>query len=171
MSGRGHESLGSCSLEKSRLLHSSEPDRILQPRPVLTLTMKDDGAQEVKCRCTLQGFKDPDILDLLPDRKTESSTLSTNGRAMFLQLIASCRFVLTVGDVKRHLGWLTRRKKPQHPDQLFEVRGGYGLGDQPQQWWRTFEKFLAEQLGFDQHSMDPCVHSERSLEPLEQGAR
>ena len=45
------------SLERSRLLRSSVPDRILQPRPVLTLRMKDDGTQEVECRCTLQGFK------------------------------------------------------------------------------------------------------------------
>ena len=45
-----------------------------------------------------------------------------------------------------------------YPDQLFEVRG-YGLGDQPQQWWRTFEKYLTEQLGFDQHPKDPCVCS------------
>ena len=44
-----------------------------------------------------------------------------------------------------------------HPDQLFEVNGGNGLGDQLQQWWTTFEKVLAEQLGFDQHPMDPCV--------------
>ena len=60
------------SLEKSRFLRSSVPDRILQPRPVLTLT------QEVKCRCTLHGFKDPDVLDLVRDRKTESPSLPMN---------------------------------------------------------------------------------------------
>ena len=70
------------SLEKSRLLQSSVPDRILQPRPVLTLRTKDDGTQEVKCQCTLQGFKDPDVL--VRDRKTESQKLSANGRALIL---------------------------------------------------------------------------------------
>ena len=45
------------------------------------------------------GFKDPDVLDLVRDRKTESATLSANGRALILQLIASFRFVLTIGDV------------------------------------------------------------------------
>ena len=78
-------------LEKPRLLHSSVPDQILQPRPVLTLRTKDDGTQEVTCRCTLQGFKDPDVLDLVRDRETESPTLSANGRALILQLITSCR--------------------------------------------------------------------------------
>ena len=32
----------------------------------------------VKCRCTLQGFTDHDVLELVRDRKTDSSTLSTN---------------------------------------------------------------------------------------------
>ena len=85
------------SLEKSRLLRSSVPDRILQPRPVLTLRTNDEVSQ---CRCTLQGSKDPDVLDLLRERKTESPTLSTNSLAMTLQLIASCRFVMTIRDVK-----------------------------------------------------------------------
>ena len=161
------------SLEKSRLLRSSVPERILQPRPVLTLRTKDDGTQEVKCRGTLQGFKDPDVLDLVRDRKTESPTLSTNSRAMILQLIASCRFVMTIGDVQAAFLLADREEKPKgplyvtmpksyvkegmHPDQLFEVKGGYGLGDQPQQWWQTFGRFLVEQLGFCQHPMDPCV--------------
>ena len=167
------------SLEKSRLLRSSVPDRILQPRPVLTLRTKDDGTQEVKCRCTLQGLKDPDVLDLVRDRKTESPTLSTNSRAMILQLIASCRFVMTIGVVQAAFLLADREGRPKgplyvtmpksyvkegtHPDQLFEVKGGYGLGDQPQQWWRTLERFLFEQLGFCQHPMDPCVFILREL--------
>ena len=61
---------------------------------------ESNGARQVVCRCTLQGFKDPDVLDLVRDRNTESPTLSTDGRAMILQLIVSCRFVLTVRDVK-----------------------------------------------------------------------
>ena len=44
-----------------------------------------------------------------------------------------------------------------HLDQIFEVRGGHSLGDQPQLWCRTFELFLVEELKFDQHQMDPCA--------------
>ncbi|CAK0795301.1 unnamed protein product [Prorocentrum cordatum] len=160
-------------LEKSRLLKTQVPDRILRPRPVLTLRTGDDGKEEVKCRCTLQGFKDPDILDLVREGRTASPTMSTNGRAMLLQTLASCKFDLTIGDVKsaflvaepeaRPNGpiYVTMPKdytlKGYHPEQLFEVVNGYGLGDQPQQWWRTFERYMLEELKFDQHPMDPCV--------------
>ena len=41
----------------------------------------------------------------------------------------------------------------------------------PSKWWKTFEKFITEQLGFDQHPMHPRAFILRALEPLEQGAR
>ena len=41
----------------------SAPERIVQPRSLLTLLEKNDWTQEVKCRCSLQGFEDPDVLD------------------------------------------------------------------------------------------------------------
>ena len=115
---------------------------------MLTSRTRDDGTQEVKCRCTLQGFKDPDVPDLVRDRKTEGPTLSANDRALILQLVASCRFVLTIGDVQAACLLADREERPigphhvtmlnscvkegMHPDQLFEGRGGDGLGDQPQ---------------------------------------
>ena len=59
-------------------------------------------------------------------------------------------------------------KEGLHPDQLFEVRGGHGLGNQPQQ----LEHFLIEKVGFDQHPMDPCVFFFReALESLDRVAR
>ena len=78
--------------------------------------------------------------------RTESPTLSANGRALILQLIASCCFVFTIGDVQAAHLLADREEKPKgplhvtmpesdvkegmHPDQLVEVRRGYGLGDQ-----------------------------------------
>ena len=60
----------------------------------------------------------------------------------------------------------------QRSDQLFEVGQGHGLGDQPQQWWRTFEKFVIKQLGFRPASDGSlCIRSERALESLERVAR
>ena len=41
------------------------PDRNMGPRPVLTARYDDEDAEEVKCRITLQGFKDPGVLDLV----------------------------------------------------------------------------------------------------------
>ena len=94
---------------------------------------------------------------------------------MVLQLVASRRFRRTIVDVKsaflvaerdrmdpinRPLNMTMPKghvKKGLHLEQVFEVRGGHSLGDQPQLWWRTFERFLVEELKFDQHQMDPCV--------------
>ena len=75
-------------------------ESILQPRPVLTLRDRDDGSREVKFPCDLQKFQEPHMLDVVRGRKTESPTLSTHGRAMMLQLIASCRFEMVIGDVQ-----------------------------------------------------------------------
>ena len=121
-----------------------------------------------------RGQKDPDVLDLVRDRKTESSTLSTNGQAMTLQLIASCRFVLTIGDVRSLLLLADREESPKghrptskgrmHPDQLFEVRGGCGLGDQPQRWWRAFENFFAKKLGSSSIRWILVLSCQRALE-------
>ena len=44
-------------------------------------------------------------------------------------------------------------REGMHLEQFCEVRGSYGLGDQPQLWWRTFERCL-EEFKFDQHQMD-----------------
>ena len=82
---------------------------------MLTLRTKGDGTLEVKCRCTLQGFKDLDVLDLVRDRKTESATLSANGRALIPQLIASFRFVLTIGDVAAAFLLADRRRGRRDP--------------------------------------------------------
>ena len=60
-------------LEESRRLRTVLPERVLQPRPVLTLRSDDHGKEEVKCRVTLQGFKDPDVLDLPPDAPAPSA--------------------------------------------------------------------------------------------------
>lgn len=55
--------------------------RIFHPRLALRLR-NENGQEEVKCGCALQGTKDPDIIQLVRDGKTASPTLSTNGRAL-----------------------------------------------------------------------------------------
>ena len=77
-----------------------------------------------------------------------NTTLSADGRALILQLISPCRFVLTIGDVQaascdgrqgeaQRALFVTVPKSyvndGMHTDQLFEVRGGYGLRIQPRQ--------------------------------------
>ena len=75
------------------------PDRILAPRPVLTASQDESGQEVAKCRLTIQGFKDPDVLELVRAGRTQSPTLSSNGRTFVLQTIASARFPLNIGDV------------------------------------------------------------------------
>ena len=103
------ETLVLVSLERSRQFRSSVPDRNLQPRP----RTKHASIHKVKCRWTLQGSRDPDVVDLVNHRKTETSTLSTNGRATILQLIASCRFVLTLGHVRSTFLLADREERPK----------------------------------------------------------
>ena len=45
-------------------------------------------------------FHDPDLLFLVKNGLTQSPTLSINGRALILQLLASFRFPLAIGDIK-----------------------------------------------------------------------
>ena len=113
---------------------------------MLSLREGDDGTQEVRCRRT---------------KNRKSATLSTDKRAMILQLIACRRFRMTIVDVKSAflvaerdrtdpINRLLNMTMPKghvkkgllHLEQLFEVRGGHSLGDQPQLWCRTFERFL-----------------------------
>ncbi|CAK0790522.1 unnamed protein product [Prorocentrum cordatum] len=162
-------------LEESRRLRSTQPDRIMKPRPVLTEKEDEEGNVVVKCRMTIQGFKDPDLLELVKAGRTQAPTLSSNGRAFVLQTIASAKFPLAIGDVEGAFLETDASLAPaehgtiyvslpseflpdgMHGDQLCEVINGYGRSDQPQLWWLTFSKFLIEKLGFVQHPMDPCV--------------
>ena len=89
------------SLERSRLMRSS----VQEPRPVLTLRTKHDGNQEAKCWCTLQEFKDLDALDLVRDRQTLSSTLSTNGSD---DLAVDCFVSFCVDNRRREFSILVR---------------------------------------------------------------
>ena len=61
-----------------------------------------------------------------------------------------------------HVAFVLRPHEHQdtHLDQVFEVREGYGSGDQPQQSWRAFQTFLGEELHFRSTSHGPVCVSE-----------
>ena len=163
------------SLEESRRIRSTMPDRILAPRPVLTASQDESGQEVAKRRLTIQGFKDPDVLELVRAGRTQSPTLSSNGRTFVLQTIASARFPLNIGNAdgafletdatlaQAEHGplYVTLPKEftPEglHPNQLCEVINGYGRCDQPRLWWQTFSRFCINELGFISHPMDACV--------------
>ena len=107
----------------------------------------------------------PDVLELVRAGRTQSPTLSSNGRTFVLQTIASARFPLNLGDVdgafletdetlapaEHGPLYVTLPKEfmPEglHPNQLCEVINGYGRRDQPQQWWLTLSRFCIDGLG------------------------
>ena len=70
-------------LEQSRLLRSSVPDRILQPRPVLALRENDDGLHEVEMSTHSARFHEDGRQRVRLSRRTAGPRP--------LQLIASCR--------------------------------------------------------------------------------
>ena len=162
-----------CSVDESRRIRQQHPERVIPSRLVLTPKTEDTGEQIVKARWTARGDKDPDLLNLVRSGKTQSPTISTNGRYTVLQVIASNQFTLQLGDVtgafletkelKRDQRlWMSGPKNfqlPDHdPEQLFEViRPLYGLNDSPQKWFSTFDETVRK-LGWQPSRLDPCLY-------------
>ena len=49
----------------------------------------DDGNRFVKARLTARGDQDPELLSLFRNQQTSAPTVSTNGKVVTLQVIAS----------------------------------------------------------------------------------
>ena len=121
-----------------------------------------------------RGDKDPDLFTLIKEGKTQSPTISTNGRYVVMQTIASHKFEMQLGDVtgafleadaiERSSGRLfmsAPRDVPwpdYDPEQLFEIiKPLYGLNDSPQMWFGKFQKTVTT-LSWKQSKLDPCVY-------------
>ncbi|CAK0886706.1 unnamed protein product [Prorocentrum cordatum] len=134
-------------------------------RPGLTEKGGEEGNVVVKCRKTIQGLKDPDLLELVKAGRTQAPTLSSHGGAFVLQTIASAKFPLAIGDVDGAFLETDASLAPAEHGAIYLSLPSEFLpegmrGDQlcePQLWWLTFSKFLIEELGFAQRPMDPCV--------------
>ena len=144
------QALKPLSIEQSRKIRQSEPDRIVPSKLVLVEKLDETGEAVVKARWTARGDKDPDLIALIRQGSTQSPTISSNGRYTVLQTIASHKFELQLGDVtgafleademERGNGRLyvappRNFALPDHDaEQLFEViKPIYGLNDSPQQ--------------------------------------
>lgn len=93
------QALWPLSIEQSRQIRQTEPDRIAPSKLVLVEKLDDTGEEPVKARWTARGDKDPDLLALVRQGSTQSPTISSNGRCTVLQAIAGHRFELQLGDV------------------------------------------------------------------------
>ena len=162
------------SVEESRQVKRDHSDRIVPSRLVLITKLEDSGEEVVKARWTARGDKDPDLFDLIREGRTQSPTISSNGRFVVLQTIASKGFVMQLGDVTgafleadaigRQKGrlFMAQPKNGPFPDydpeQVFEiVKPMYGLNDSPQMWFSKFRDTV-EALNWTQSKLDPCVY-------------
>ena len=153
----------------AKLREEVDPKRILESRFVHTRRESPErpGEREIKSRWCIEGFKDPQVLEI----GKQSPTLSADALALVLQLLASNKWVLTVADIEGAFsqGNAMDRKggkvyvqlpKMGVPglkgDEMVEVKKYvYGLADAPRQWWLCLSAEL-EKLGMRRSKLDPC---------------
>ena len=87
------------SVEESRRARQTMADRVVPSRVVYTAKVDEDGQPFVKARLTGRGDQDPDVLNLVASGRTAAPTVSSNGKFTALQVMASCKFSLEIGDV------------------------------------------------------------------------
>jgi hypothetical protein len=160
--------------EAQKIMHEVGIDRLLESRFVYT---SEDGSLEtaLKARWCIRGYLDPDLLDL----ETASPTLSNEGFSIALQLLSSCGWRMTIGDIEaaflrgdemkrekgRVLVKLPKDGIPGVPDgSIIELhKPVYGLADAPKLWWQSLTKALKD-MNMEQSKLDGCLFYSRDQE-------
>ncbi len=156
--------------DADRIRRSLDSKRILESRFVKTRRPNPEqpDTMEVKCRWVVKGFQDPDIETL----ERQSPTLTADGLACVLQVLASMKWTLNVADVEgaflqgenydRKTGPIyASMPKDTFPgiptDAIFQLtKCVYGLMDAPLRWWKSLSSTI-RQLGMKQSELDPCI--------------
>ena len=171
--------------ERIRRKHS---DRFIGSRYVITrkpaqengqVDVSDPSTYRVKSRWCLQGHLDPDLDKKIEDGLLQSPTLSQMGRNTLMQIIASHKWTMQLGDIKGAFlesGKLDSRFRPLYAkqpvggvpgipqDRVIEVLGNvYGQNDAPVMWYRTFDNTVTG-LGWSRSKFDSCLYYLRSKE-------
>ena len=161
-------------------------DRFIGSRFVITRKPKEEGMSvnpddastfTVKSRWCLQGHLDPDLDQKVQEGLLQSPTLSQLGRNLVMQLIASHRWILQLGDIKGaflEAGELNPKYRPLYAEQpaggipgipqtsVIEVLGNvYGQNDAPVAWYKTFDR-EATAIGWIRSRFDPCLYHLRN---------
>ena len=74
--------------------------RIIPTRMVVIIKKDDDGNDIVKARWVMLGFRDPDAAKLASTNSRASPTITQNARMVTLQLLASMKWRMQLGDIK-----------------------------------------------------------------------
>eukprot|EP00435_Cladocopium_sp_Y103_P043787 s1055_g12.t1 len=170
----------------AQAIREKHADRFMGSRFVLTRKAVVEGQDVdpndlssfvVKGRWCLQGHLDPDLQTKAEEGLLKSPTLSQLGRMTLMQVLASKRWQLQLGDIKGaflEAGPLEERFRPLYAhqpaggipgvpsDAVIEVLGNvYGQNDAPAAWFREFNG-VVQQLGWQQSRLDPCLYTLRS---------
>ena len=144
--------------------------RFMKSRFVITEAegQANEAAMGLKARWCIRGYLDPALLEL----DTNAPTLSAEGFATVVQLLASKRWDIQIADVEG--AFLRGDKLDESRGRLFiemppggiegydndcvieAVKTVYGLADAPKAWWKSFSAVLVR-LGMKVSSFDPCV--------------
>ena len=132
----------------------------------------DEGNRFAKARLTARSDQDPELLSLVRNQQTSAPTVSTNGKVVALQVIASSVADVELGDVTGAFlesAELSRQggkhflRQPSgglpglHPQQLLEIRLPlYGLNDSPKRWFLEVSNVLRN-IGWKSSALDECV--------------
>jgi hypothetical protein len=170
------------SSKESNDVKRQRPDRLIDTRFVLTIKIGENGQEMVKARWVARGFKDPDALKLVYRRETSAPTVSQNARTLALQVMASMKWKIQIGDIRGAFMEADRLERPEgplyarqppgglpglHPDQIVElVLPLYGLDDAPCRWFNKISGWLQSTEGnkqrWEQSRLDPCLFFLRS---------
>ena len=112
------------SLAESAKVRKDKGHRIIDTRFVLTLKKGDDGTEVVKARWVARGFKDPDALMLVYRGATAAPTVSHNARTTALQIIASNKWDMEIGDIKGAFMESDPLNRPEGPLFAQQPHGG-----------------------------------------------
>ena len=150
------------------------PHRFVGSRFVVIQKTDEEGTR-IKSRWCLLGHLDPDFGEKVNSGVCHSPTRHPLSRAVILQILASKKWVLQLGDVKGaflEAGPLQAKYSPLyakqppggvpglHPDDVIEVIGNvYG----PFKWYNTFDEYT-RQVGFRRSQFDSCLYSLRDAE-------
>ena len=154
-----------------RIKDGLERGRLLKSRFVITEADKGSSpmTQDLKARWCVRGYLDPDLLQL----DTAAPTLSSEGSAIAVQLLASRKWTLNIADVEGAFLRGDALDPPQRGRIFIDMPPGgvpgvqegsiveaiktiYGLADAPKAWWQCFSNKL-KSLGMRVSRFDPCV--------------
>ena len=174
--------------KRAHKIKQDHPDRFMGSRFVIirkaleegrNVDVNDESSFKVKSRWCLQGHLDPDLDSKALEGLLQSPTLSQMGRTVLMQLLASYKWGLQLGDIKgafMEAGPLPSKYRPlfaHQPkggipglphDAVIEVVGNvYGQNDAPYAWFSTFNT-EAIAAGWVQSKFDSCLYYLRDSE-------